>query len=67
MRTYPIMTTIIIYIIANVCVNSNDRSSTTLLLLLWLVSILSSVQIIVVRTSTRTNAANSTITTFIFY
>ena len=28
MRTYPIMTTII-SIVANVCVNSSDRSSTT--------------------------------------
>ena len=65
----PIMTTIVISTIASVCANSSDRSSTTtttiLLLLLWLASILSSVQIIVVRTSTRTNAANSTITTFI--
>ena len=38
-----------------------------LLLLLWLVSVLSSVQIIVVRTSTRTIAAHSTITTFILF
>ena len=38
-----------------------------LFLLLWLVSILGSVQIIVVRTSTSTNAAKSTITTFILF
>ena len=38
-----------------------------LLSLVWLVSILSSVQIIVVRTSTRTNAANNTTTTFILF
>ena len=38
-----------------------------LLLLLWLVSILSSLQIIMVRISTRTNAANSTSTTFILF
>ena len=36
-----------------------------LLLSLWLISILSSVQSIVVLTRTRTNAANNTITTFI--
>ena len=29
MRTNPIMTTIIVSMIANVCVNSSDRSSTT--------------------------------------
>ena len=68
MRANPILTTITISITANVCVNSIDRSSTTALLsLLWLVSILSSLQIIVVRTSTRTNAANSTSTTFILF
>ena len=35
--------------------------------LFWFLSILSSLQIIVVRTSTRTNAANSTSTTFILF
>ena len=38
-----------------------------LLLLLWFLSILSSLQLLVVRTSTRTNAANSTITTLILF
>ena len=38
-----------------------------LLPLSWLVSILSSLQIIVVRTSTGTNAANSTITALILF
>ena len=38
-----------------------------LFLLLWLVAIVSSVQIIVVRTITRTNAANSTITAVILF
>ena len=36
-------------------------------LLLWLVSVLSSLQIIVVRSSTRTYAANSTITAFMLF
>ena len=38
-----------------------------LLSLLWLVSISGSLQTIVVRTSTRTNACNSTSTTFILF
>ena len=69
MSANPTMTSIIISIIANVCVNSSDRSKTLrqLLSLLWLVSIFSSLQIIVFRTSTRTNAANSTSTTFILF
>ena len=59
MSTNPIMTTSITSIIANVCVNSIVELVVVLqqqLLLSLLVSILSSVQIIVVRTSTRTTA-----------
>ena len=57
MSTNPVMTIIIISMIANVCVNSSfSVVLLQLMLTLWLVSILSSVQIIVVRTSTRTNA-----------
>ena len=39
MSTNPIMTTIIISIIANVCVNSSDRSSTTTTMVVVVVSI----------------------------
>ena len=34
MSTNPIMTTIIISIVANVCVNSSDRSSTTIVVVM---------------------------------
>ena len=39
MSTNPIMTTIIISIIANVCVHSSDRSSTTATIVVVMVSI----------------------------
>ena len=39
MSTHPIMTTIIISIVANVCVNSSDRSSTTTTIVVVIVSI----------------------------
>ena len=39
MSTYPIMTTIIISIFANVCANSSDRSSTTATIVVVVVSI----------------------------
>ena len=62
MSTSPIMTTIIISIVDNVCVNSSDRPSTTTTIVVVMVSInIKFRQIIVVRTSTRANAANSTI------
>ena len=38
MSTNPIMTTIIIPIIANACVNSSDRSSTTTTIVVVMVS-----------------------------
>ena len=39
MRTNPTMTTLIISIVANVCVNSSDRSSTTTATVVVVVSI----------------------------
>ena len=39
MGTNPIMTTIIISILANVCVNSSDRNSTTTTIVVAMVSI----------------------------
>ena len=69
MSSNPIITTFTTSKVCNICVTSSDRSSTTTtILLLWLVSIFSlSLQIIVVRTSTRINAANTTITTFMLF
>ena len=54
MSTNPIVTTIIVSMIATFCVNSSGRSIVLqqILLFFWLVSILSSLQIIVVRTRT---------------
>ena len=39
MSTNPIMTTITISILANICVNSSDRSSTTTIIIVAMVGI----------------------------
>ena len=63
------MTTITISIITNICVNSSDRSSTTTTIVVVIVGIKTSSlpQIIVLRTSARTNAASCTTTAFILF
>ena len=66
MSTNPITTTIIVSRIANVRVNSSDRSSTTtIIVVVAMVSI--NIKFKANYCGTRTNAANNIITTFILF
>ena len=57
------ITTITTSIITTICVSSSNRNSTTTTITVAMVGI--KIEFIVVRTSTRVNAANTTISTYL--